>query len=120
MFVIKTKNPNFNEERLGLKFKDGIARTKDKALAIRFKTDFVYDVMSEGEFESEKTKQEPEKSEGDDVLKAMADEAIRATGATSQKDLGKVMKLLAPQVQATGFDLEKVKEMVTALLGGGQ
>lgn len=119
MFIIKTKNPNFNEERLGLKFKDGIARTGDKALAMRFKTDFVYDVMSEKEFESEKTKQEPEKSE-DDVLKAMVDEAIKATGATSQKDLGKVMKFLSPQVQATGLDPEKAKEMASTLLAGGQ
>lgn len=120
MFVIKTKNPNFNEERLGLKFKDGVARTDNKALAMRFKTDFVYDVMSEEEFTKSESKTDPTKSESDDVLMALVDEAIKTTGATSDKDLGKVMKILAPQVKAAGLDPEKAKEMAAVLLGAGQ
>jgi uncharacterized protein len=52
---------------------------------------------------------------GDDELQALVEEAVRATGATSARDLGKVMGWLAPRTKGRA-DGRRVSGMVAAAL----
>jgi uncharacterized protein len=52
---------------------------------------------------------------GDDELRALVDDAIAATGATSARDLGKVMGWLAPRTRGRA-DGKRVSGMVGAAL----
>jgi len=53
---------------------------------------------------------------GDDELKKLIQSAIESTGATTVKDMGKVMGIIRPQVQGRA-DMAKTGELVKALLG---
>ena len=53
---------------------------------------------------------------GEDELKQLIQAAIQSTGATSVKDMGKVMGIIRPQVQGRA-DMAKTGELVKALLG---
>ncbi|PWG64926.1 GatB/YqeY domain-containing protein [Spiribacter halobius] len=53
----------------------------------------------------------------DDELDALIDEAVSATGAASQRDMGKVMGQLKPRVQGRA-DMGAVSARVKARLGG--
>jgi uncharacterized protein len=53
----------------------------------------------------------------DDELKKLVEDAVRAVGATSSRDMGKVMNALMPKVKGRA-DGKKVNEMVKAALGG--
>lgn len=52
----------------------------------------------------------------DDELKKLIQAAIQSVGATSVKDMGKVMGIIRPQVQGRA-DMGKTGELVKALLG---
>lgn len=54
-----------------------------------------------------------------DALSALIDEAIRESGATSAKDMGKVMKALMPRLAGQVVDGKSVNEQVKARLGAG-
>ena len=54
---------------------------------------------------------------GDDELAGLVDEAVAASGATSPREMGKVMALLMPQV-AGRADGRAVSEAVRARLSG--
>ena len=53
---------------------------------------------------------------GEDEVRALIKEAIAATGATSVKDMGKVMAQVAPKVKGK-FDGAQVNELVKQALG---
>ncbi len=53
---------------------------------------------------------------GEDELKKLIQSAIQSTGATTVKDMGKVMGIIRPQVQGRA-DMAKTGELVKALLG---
>lgn len=53
---------------------------------------------------------------GDDEIKQLIQAAIQATGATTVKDMGKVMGIIRPQVQGRA-DMARTGELVKALLG---
>jgi hypothetical protein len=53
-----------------------------------------------------------------DALRRLAQEAIAEAGATSARDIGKVMKVLMPKVKGTA-DGKEVTRVVGELLGGG-
>lgn len=53
---------------------------------------------------------------GDDELRQLIQAAIQSVGATSVKDMGKVMGIIRPQVQGRA-DMGKTGELVKALLG---
>ncbi|HMV27108.1 MAG TPA: GatB/YqeY domain-containing protein [bacterium] len=53
----------------------------------------------------------------DDELAAIIDEAIRTTGITSAKDMGKLMGALMPKVKGKA-DGKKVQDMVKSRLAG--
>jgi uncharacterized protein YqeY len=53
-----------------------------------------------------------------EALRRLAREAIAETGATSARDIGKVMKVLMPKVKGTA-DGKEVNRVVGELLGGG-
>jgi uncharacterized protein YqeY len=53
-----------------------------------------------------------------DALRRLAREAIAEAGATSAKDVGRVMKLLMPKVKGAA-DGKEVNRVVGELLGGG-
>lgn len=50
-------------------------------------------------------------------LDRLVDEAVREAGATSLKDLGKVMKVLMPRLAGVGADGKAVNELVRKRLG---
>lgn len=52
----------------------------------------------------------------DDELRQLIQAAIQSVGATSVKDMGKVMGIIRPQVQGRA-DMGKTGELVKALLG---
>ena len=54
----------------------------------------------------------------DDELRALVAEAVAATGATSPRDLGKVMGWISPKVRGRA-DGKRVSELVAAALAGG-
>ena len=54
---------------------------------------------------------------GEDELVALVDDAIAATGATSMKDMGKVMGQVKPKAQGRA-DMGAVSKMVKARLAG--
>ena len=51
----------------------------------------------------------------DDELRALAQEAIQETGATSSREMGAVMRVLMPRVQGQA-DGKRVSEVVRGLL----
>jgi uncharacterized protein len=51
-----------------------------------------------------------------DELERLVDDAVRETGATSAKDLGKVMKALMPRLAGAGVDGKAVNELVRSRL----
>ncbi len=53
---------------------------------------------------------------GDEEIKQLIQSAIQATGASSVKDMGKVMGIIRPQVQGRA-DMTRTGELVKALLG---
>jgi uncharacterized protein YqeY len=53
---------------------------------------------------------------GEDELKKLIQSAIQSTGATTVKDMGKVMGIIRPQIQGRA-DMGKTGELVKALLG---
>ncbi len=53
------------------------------------------------------------------ALAALIDEAVRETGATSPKDMGKVMKALMPRLAGQVVDGKAVNELVRTRIGGG-
>lgn len=53
---------------------------------------------------------------GEDDLKKLIQAAIESVGATSVKDMGKVMGIIRPQIQGR-TDMGKAGELVKALLG---
>jgi uncharacterized protein YqeY len=53
---------------------------------------------------------------GEDEIKQLIDEALEATGASSIKDMGKVMGLLKPKLQGRA-DMGAVSAMIKARLG---
>lgn len=53
---------------------------------------------------------------GDDELRQLIQAAIQSVGASSVKDMGKVMGIIRPQVQGRA-DMGKTGELVKALLG---
>lgn len=53
---------------------------------------------------------------GEDELKKLIQAAIQSVGATSVKDMGKVMGIIRPQVQGRA-DMTRTGELVKALLG---
>jgi uncharacterized protein YqeY len=53
---------------------------------------------------------------GEEELKQLIQNAIKATGASSVKDMGKVMGIIRPQVQGRA-DMTRTGELVKALLG---
>ena len=53
----------------------------------------------------------------DEEIEKLVDEAVAATGATSIKDMGKVVGLLKPKLQGRA-DMGKVSARVKARLGG--
>jgi uncharacterized protein YqeY len=57
---------------------------------------------------------------GDDEIKAAVEAAVLETGATSGKDMGKVMKAALAVLQASGkaVDGKRVNEAVRARLSG--
>lgn len=57
---------------------------------------------------------------GDDEIRAAVEAAVGETGATSGKDMGKVMKAALAALQASGkaVDGKRVNEAVRARLGG--
>ncbi len=55
---------------------------------------------------------------GRDELERTIDEVVKETGATSPKDLGKVMKALMPRLAGTGVDGKAVNELVRGRLKG--
>jgi uncharacterized protein len=54
---------------------------------------------------------------GEEELARLVDEAIRESGATSAKDLGKVMKVLMPRLAGAGADGKAVNALVRSRLG---
>jgi len=54
---------------------------------------------------------------GEDELARLVDEAVRESGATSAKDLGKVMKALMPRLAGSGVDGKVVNALVRQRLG---
>jgi uncharacterized protein len=54
---------------------------------------------------------------GADDLARLVDEAVAETGATSARDLGKVMKALMPRLAGAGVDGKAVNELVRKRLG---
>jgi uncharacterized protein len=50
-------------------------------------------------------------------LERLVDEAVKETGATSTRDLGRVMKALMPRLAGAGADGKLVNELVRARLG---
>lgn len=54
---------------------------------------------------------------GEDEVRALLEEAIRSTGATTMKDMGKVMNALRPQVQGRA-DMSRISSLVKARLAG--
>lgn len=48
-------------------------------------------------------------------VEALIDEVIESTNATSQKDMGKVMKEISPKVKGR-FDMKKVSEIIKSKL----
>jgi uncharacterized protein YqeY len=54
----------------------------------------------------------------DEELRALVAEAVAATGATSPRDLGKVMGWISPKVRGRA-DGKRVSELVAAALAGG-
>ena len=53
---------------------------------------------------------------GEEELKQLIQNAIQTTGASSVKDMGKVMGIIRPQVQGRA-DMTRTGELVKALLG---
>lgn len=53
----------------------------------------------------------------EEEIKALVDEAVAASGAAAPSDMGKVMKVLMPQVKGRA-DGKLVNELVKARLGG--
>lgn len=53
---------------------------------------------------------------GEDEIKQLIQSAIQATGASSVKDMGKVMGIIRPQIQGRA-DMTRTGELVKALLG---
>jgi len=56
---------------------------------------------------------------GADEIARIAREAIAATGATSPRDMGAVMKIVMPQVKGAA-DGKEVNRIISELLGGKQ
>jgi uncharacterized protein len=54
---------------------------------------------------------------GEDELVRLVDEAVKEAGATSAKDLGKVMKVLMPRLTGAGVDGKAVNALVRQRLG---
>jgi uncharacterized protein len=54
---------------------------------------------------------------GEDELARLVDEAVKESGATSAKDLGKVMKVLMPRLAGAGVDGKAVNALVRQRLG---
>jgi len=53
---------------------------------------------------------------GEDEVKQLIQSAIQATGASSVKDMGKVMAIIRPQIQGRA-DMTRTGELIKALLG---
>lgn len=54
---------------------------------------------------------------GADELARLVDEAVKESGASSAKDLGKVMKVLMPRLAGAGVDGKAVNALVRQRLG---
>jgi uncharacterized protein YqeY len=54
---------------------------------------------------------------GDEELERLVDEAVRESGASSAKDLGKVMKVLMPRLAGASVDGKAVNALVRKRLG---
>lgn len=54
---------------------------------------------------------------GEDELIRLVDEAVKESGATSAKDLGKVMKVLMPRLAGASVDGKAVNALVRQRLG---
>lgn len=52
----------------------------------------------------------------DNELKVIVEEAVKASGASSAKDMGRVMGVIMPKVKGKA-DGKKIQEMVKAILG---
>jgi uncharacterized protein YqeY len=53
---------------------------------------------------------------GEDEIKQLIQSAIQTTGASSVKDMGKVMAIIRPQIQGRA-DMTRTSELIKALLG---
>ncbi len=53
---------------------------------------------------------------GEEEVKQLIQSAIQATGASSVKDMGKVMAIIRPQIQGRA-DMTRTGELIKALLG---
>lgn len=73
------------------------------------------DLVEQEAFEIEVIKSYLPQSLSQEELKQLIDNAIQQTGATSGKDMGKVMGILKPQVQGRA-DMKQVSEQVKQLL----
>jgi uncharacterized protein YqeY len=69
------------------------------------------DLVEQEAFEIELIKSYLPQSLSEEELKQLIDNAIQQTGATSSKDMGKVMGILKPQVQGRA-DMKQVSEQV--------
>ena len=69
------------------------------------------DLVEQEAFEIELIKSYLPQSLSEAELKQLIDNAIEQTGATSSKDMGKVMGILKPQVQGRA-DMKQVSELV--------
>jgi uncharacterized protein YqeY len=53
-----------------------------------------------------------------EALEGLVDEAVKETGATTARDLGRVMKALMPRLAGAGVDGKLVNELVRRRLAG--
>lgn len=103
-FIIKTPNANFDGERMGVVFKDGVGSTIDNEKAKVFKAELGYEVTIEAPEKKEEPKKEEPKKPNESLVGGSAkfDSVIKI----KKKDV-QLGTIVAAAFEATGMTVDE-------------